>query len=88
MSVIIVTMSDAVALVDMLPGQVGRIRRFHAGDRGYCRRLLTMGLTPGTCFTVVSLAPLGDPVCIHVRGYLLSVRQAEACLIDIERVVP
>lgn len=41
-------------------------------------RILEMGLIPGTPVEVVRLAPLGDPMELRVRGYLLSVRKDEA----------
>ncbi len=47
-------------------------------------RLLEMGLVPGTPVEVVRLAPLGDPMDVHVRGFHLSVRKAEAAHIVIE----
>jgi ferrous iron transport protein A len=42
------------------------------------RRLLEMGLTPGTLLRVVRFAPLGDPIDVEVRGYHLSLRKHEA----------
>lgn len=42
------------------------------------RRLQELGLTPGTVFRVVRVAPLGDPVEIALRGYRLCLRRAEA----------
>lgn len=42
------------------------------------RRLLEMGLTPGTRVKVIRFAPLGDPMDIEVRGYHLSLRKHEA----------
>jgi Fe2+ transport system protein FeoA len=42
------------------------------------QRLMMMGLTPGTAFTVVRVAPLGDPIEIKVRGFNLSLRREEA----------
>lgn len=47
-------------------------------------RLLEMGLTPGTEIQVVRSAPLGFPVEIKVRGYLLSLRKSEAQCLEIE----
>ena len=47
------------------------------------QRLLEMGLTVGTECTVVRYAPLGDPLEIRVRGYHLSLRQAEAAGIQV-----
>lgn len=42
------------------------------------QRLMVMGITPGTSFTVVRVAPLGDPIEIKVRGFNLSLRREEA----------
>ena len=44
-------------------------------------RLLEMGLVPGTSVEVVRLAPLGDPMELKVRGFLLSVRKDEAAAV-------
>lgn len=41
------------------------------------KKLLTMGLTPNTTLEVVRVAPLGDPIEIRVRGYMLSLRKEE-----------
>ncbi len=49
-----------------------------AGPRAFRRRLLEMGLVPGTVVRVVSVAPLGDPLQIEVRGGQWSLRRAEA----------
>jgi len=50
------------------------------------RRLQEMGLTEGTEFTVVKVAPFGDPVEIRLRGYRLCLRKRESTHIDIEVV--
>lgn len=50
------------------------------------RRLQEMGLTEGTVFEVVKVAPLGDPVEISFRGYRLCLRRAETKCFDLERV--
>ncbi len=47
-------------------------------------RLLEMGLVPGTSIEVVRLAPLGDPMELKVRGFLLSVRKDEAAHVVVE----
>lgn len=47
-------------------------------------RLLEMGLTPGSKIEVVRAAPLGYPIEVKVRGYLLSLRESEAGCIEIE----
>jgi ferrous iron transport protein A len=48
------------------------------------RRILDMGLTRGTSVTVRKVAPLGDPIELTVRGYELSIRKADAALIEVE----
>ena len=49
-----------------------------SGEDSVSLRLLEMGLTPGVEVTVVSTAPLGDPVELELRGYRLSIRRNEA----------
>ena len=84
--------SDAAAtgadlgLGDLAAGERGRITGLRRGDRTYREKLLAMGLTPGTEFSVTRLAPLGDPVEISVRGYAVSLRKGEAQLLRIERL--
>ncbi|MBO4520427.1 MAG: ferrous iron transport protein A [Alphaproteobacteria bacterium] len=56
---------------------------FLKGKDSYRKKLLAMGITPGTPFKVVRVAPLGDPVEIQVRGYLVSLRREEAALISV-----
>ncbi|MEX2632839.1 MAG: FeoA family protein [Balneolales bacterium] len=46
-------------------------------------RLLEMGLTPGTAIEIIRSAPLGFPIEIKIRGYLLSLRKSEAQCIEI-----
>jgi ferrous iron transport protein A len=55
-----------------------------AGPRAFRRRLLEMGLVPGVKVRVVSVAPLGDPLQIEVRGGQWSIRRDEAAQISIE----
>ncbi len=59
---------------------VSRVR----GDRAVVRRLLEVGLVPGTKVTLRRIAPLGDPIELKVRNFALSIRRAEALGIDIE----
>lgn len=53
-------------------------------DKSLRKKLLTFGLTPGTSFDIIRIAPLGDPVEIKVRGFLLSLRKSELELINYE----
>ena len=54
------------------------------GDGKVRRRLFDMGVTPGAKVTLRKKAPLGDPIEITIRGYELSLRKAEAELVNIE----
>ena len=49
------------------------------------KRLMDMGITQGTEITVVKLAPLGDPIEMKLRGYDLSIRKADAELVEVEQ---
>jgi ferrous iron transport protein A len=53
------------------------------GDRAFRRRLMELGLLPGTRVEVVRIAPLGDPIELQVRGCLLSIRREEASRIAV-----
>ncbi|MFM1945499.1 MAG: hypothetical protein RI897_4481, partial [Verrucomicrobiota bacterium] len=64
-------------LANQAIGQRVRIRHLDLPD-GIRLRLLEMGLTEGIECRVVRYAPLGDPMEVHVRGYSLSLRRAEA----------
>ncbi len=48
------------------------------------RRLLDMGITPGTRLMVRKMAPLGDPIEIHIRGYELTLRKEDAAKITVD----
>lgn len=74
-------------LSQMKVGEKGRIVGLQAGEKVYRHRLISMGLIPGTEFTVKRIAPLGDPVEITVRGFELSLRKMEASILQIEEVL-
>jgi Fe2+ transport system protein FeoA len=70
--------------LDMLaPGRGGRITKVN-GEGPIRLRLLDMGLTPKTEVLVHKVAPMGDPMELHLRGYSLSIRLEEAQNIEIE----
>ena len=54
------------------------------GEGAVKRRLMDMGLTKGTRVHIRKVAPLGDPVEVTVRGYELSLRKADAEMIEVE----
>ncbi len=64
-------------------GKTVKIVKLH-GEGAIKRRIMDMGLTKGTEIYIRKVAPLGDPIEITVRGYELSLRKADAEMIEIE----
>lgn len=64
-------------------GDTVKIVKLH-GEGAARRRMMDMGLTKGTTVYVRKTAPLGDPLEINVRGYELSLRKADAEIIEVE----
>ena len=64
-------------------GETGLVKSVE-GDGKVRRRLFDMGVTPGAKVTLRKKAPFGDPIEITIRGYELSLRKAEAELVNIE----
>lgn len=64
-------------------GQVVQVARI-GGEGSFRRRLMELGLVPGTRVELVRVAPLGDPVELLVRGASLSIRKAEAAVIEVQ----
>jgi len=73
-------------LKELKPGQKARILKMHLKSEAF-RRIMEMGLTPGTIVEVERVAPLGDPVDIKVKGYHLSLRKEEAEQIEISPIL-
>ena len=67
-------------------GDLGKIVGFNSAGKAYRKKLLAMGLTPGTEFKVTRFAPLGDPVEINLRGFSLTLRKDEASVLQIEKI--
>jgi ferrous iron transport protein A len=53
-------------------------------ERPVARRLMELGLVPGTRVQVTRVAPLGDPLELRLRNYALSIRRAEALSIEVD----
>ncbi len=64
-------------------GDTVRVVRLH-GEGAVKRRIMDMGITKGVEIYVRKVAPLGDPVEVTVRGYELSLRKADAQMIEVE----
>ena len=73
--------NTARTLYDLKPGESGVILSVGNQSGAVKRRLVDMGLTPGTTVKVTKVAPLGDPLEVTLRGYELSLRKADAAQI-------
>ena len=63
-------------------GETVTVSKLH-GDGPVRRRIMDMGITKGTEIFVRKVAPLGDPVQVNIRGYELSLRKADAEMIEV-----
>ena len=64
-------------------GQTCTVKKLH-GEGAVKRRIMDMGLTKGVEVYVRKVAPLGDPMELTVRGYELSIRKADAEMVEVE----
>lgn len=64
-------------------GSTVKVVKLH-GEGAVKRRIMDMGITKGVEVYVRKVAPLGDPVEVNVRGYELSLRKADAEMIEVE----
>lgn len=74
-----------LSLNDLQPGTSARVWRLH-GQGGIRQRLLDLGLLPGVDVMVVRSAPLDDPIEIRIGDAFLSLRRAEAMMIEMRHV--
>ena len=70
-------------LKDVNIGASAKVVKIH-GEGAIKRRIMDMGITRGVVISVRKVAPLGDPMELTVRGYELSLRKADAELIEVE----
>ena len=73
-----------MTLKEVKPGTTVKVAKI-SGEGAIKRRIMDMGLTKGVEVFVRKVAPLGDPVEVTVRGYELSVRKADAELVEVAR---
>ncbi|MBR4205239.1 MAG: ferrous iron transport protein A [Clostridia bacterium] len=66
-------------------GSTVRVKKLY-GEGAVKRRIMDMGITKGVTVYVRKVAPLGDPVEVTVRGYELSIRKADADMIEVETI--
>ena len=74
-------------LDSLRPGDQATVVRL-GGERGFRRRLMELGLLPGTEFRLVRLVHVGGMVEVEVRGCHISLRKSEAEQIEVEAIAP
>lgn len=70
-------------LRDAKIGSTVKVKKLHS-EGAVKRRIMDMGITKGVEVSIRKVAPLGDPVEVTVRGYELSLRKADAEMIEVE----
>jgi len=74
-----------MTLDNLTPGEGGYIKAV-GGEGVLRRRLLDMGLTPRTYVEVRKVAPMGDPIELFLRSYVLTIRKEDAAKIELQEV--
>ena len=72
-----------MTLKEVSIGQTVTVKKL-SGQGATKRRIMDMGITKGVEINIRKVAPLGDPIEVTVRGYELSVRKADAAMIEVE----
>lgn len=70
-------------LKDVKVGETATVARLH-GEGPVKRRIMDMGITKGTQVYIRKVAPLGDPIEVTVRSYELSLRKADAEMVEVQ----
>ena len=70
-------------LREVRPGETVTVLRLH-GEGPVKRRIMDMGITKSVEIFVRKVAPLGDPIELNIRGYELSIRKADAEMVEIQ----
>ncbi len=70
-------------LKDVKIGHTAKVVKLH-GDGAIKRRIMDMGITKGVQIYVRKVAPFGDPIEVYVRGYELTLRKADADMVEVE----
>ena len=71
------------SLSNLVRGMKAQVVGYAEGNPAYRAKLLSLGLTRGAIVQLVNQAPLGDPIEIEVRGFHLSLRKAEAAVVEV-----
>jgi Fe2+ transport system protein FeoA len=70
-------------LADLRPGESGIVKELHSTGLQR-RRMMDLGIVPGTVISAEMRSPLGDPVAYRVRGAMVALRREQAQLVDLE----
>lgn len=76
--------TKAATVAELNPGESGVVSTV-GGEGALHRHLLDMGITPGVKITLIKTAPMGDPLEVHLRGYALTLRKADAATITLRQ---
>ena len=80
-------MASPAIMTLLKPGKSYRLLGFKPGcDRHYRHKLLAMGFIPGTTFHALRVAPMGDPMEIKIKDFLVSLRHSEIELLRVEEL--
>ncbi len=74
------------SISELKVGDRATVAGYTETGKGYRRKLLAMGLTPGAEIGISRVAPMGDPVEIRVRGSSISLRKEEAAALNVEKL--
>jgi len=77
--------AEKVTLASLPPGAQGIVRSVEAGGMPR-RRLLDLGLVPGTVVEAIGKSPAGDPVAYRIRGAVIALRREEGRMVFIQRL--
>ena len=75
-------MGDIITFNNLKVGDIALVLKIYADSHALKRRIMDMGITKGVVVKVVRTAPLGDPLEVEVRGYMLSLRKEDLALIQ------
>lgn len=73
-------------LSELKKGDKGEVVSINSSNNSLKRRMLDMGITSGVMVVVKKVAPLGDPVCIELRGYELCMRKNDLGSIEVNKL--
>lgn len=74
-------------MFEINPGEYARVRSLERGEGNIRRRLLDLGLVPGTLIQNIRRSPLGDPTLYAIRGAMIALRKEEAGLVNVDKEV-